>query len=61
MDKFIFLLLAGIIAGFALLRLPLAGTFLSSLIPVFTWIAIIAIIVFSLYLIFKTFLAILGK
>ncbi|MGD7044839.1 hypothetical protein [Jeotgalibacillus proteolyticus] len=61
MDKFIFLLLAGIAAGFALLKVPLAGTFLSSLTPVFTWIAIVAIIVFSLYLIFKAFLAVLGK
>ncbi|TKC18886.1 hypothetical protein [Robertmurraya kyonggiensis] len=61
MDRFILLLLAGILAGFALLRVPLAGTFLASIAPVTNVIGILAILVFSLFLIYKGVMAILGK
>ncbi len=61
MDRFILLLLSGILSGFALLKLPLAGTFLESVAPVTDIIGILAILIFSLFLIFKGIMAILGK
>jgi hypothetical protein len=54
-------MLAGILAGFALIKVPLAGTFLASLSPITTLIGILAIVVFSLFLIFKGLMALLGK
>lgn len=61
MDRFILLLVAGILSGFALLKVPLTGTFLASVTPVTDLIGILAILIFSLYLIFKGIMAILGK
>ena len=61
MDRFILLMLASILAGFALLKVPLAGTFLSGLEPITTLIGILAIVIFSLFLIFKGLMGLLGK
>ena len=61
MDRFILLMLASILAGFALLKVPLAGTFLSSLEPITTLIGVLAIVIFSLVLLFKGLMALLGK
>lgn len=61
MDRLIFLMLAGILAGFALIKVPLAGTFLASLTPITTVIGILAIVIFSLFLIFKAVMALVGK
>jgi len=54
-------MLASILAGFALLRIPLEGTFLASLEPVTTIIGILAVVIFSLVLIYKGFMSLLGK
>jgi hypothetical protein len=54
-------MLAGIIAGFVLVRAPLSGSFLVSVEPITSTIGILAILVFSLYLIYKGIMAILGK
>jgi hypothetical protein len=61
MDRLILTLLAGILAGFALIKVSLAGTFLTSLTPVTSTIGILAVVVFSLFLIYKVIKAILGK
>ncbi len=61
MDRLVFLMLAGILAGFALIKVPLAGTFLASLTQITTVIGILAIVIFSLFLIFKAVMALLGK
>ena len=61
MDRFIFLMLAGVLAGFALLKVPLTGTFLASIEPVTNIIGILAIVIFSLVLIFKGLVALSGK
>ncbi|PUB15231.1 hypothetical protein [Paenisporosarcina sp. OV554] len=61
MDRFILLMLASILAGFALLNVPLTGTFLSGLEPTTTLIGILAIVIFSLFLIFKGLMGLLGK
>ncbi|WRP07791.1 hypothetical protein U9J35_06370 [Rossellomorea aquimaris] len=61
MDRFILLLVAGILSGFALLKVPLEGTFLASITPVTDVIGILAILIFSLFLIYKGILEILGK
>ena len=58
MDRLVFLMLAGIIAGFVLVRAPLSGSFLSSIEPITSTIGILAILVFSLYLIYKGLMAI---
>ncbi|MEE6449166.1 MULTISPECIES: hypothetical protein [Bacillaceae] len=57
----IFLMLASIIAGFALIKMPLAGTFLSSVEPLTDLIGILAILIFSLFLIYKGFMNLIGK
>jgi hypothetical protein len=54
-------MLASILAGFALLKVPLTGTFLSGLEPITNLIGILAIVIFSLLLIFKGLMALLGK
>lgn len=46
MDRLTFLFLAAILAGFALVELPLAGTFLASLAPFTTVVGVLAILVF---------------
>lgn len=61
MDRFILLLLAGILAGFALLSSAVEESFLSSITPVTDVIGVLAILVFSLFLIYKGVMAILGK
>lgn len=61
MDRSILLMLASILAGFALLKVPLEGTFLAGLEPVTNIIGILTIVVFSLFLIFKGLMALLGK
>ena len=61
MDRLIFLMLAGIIAGFVLVKAPLNSSFLESIEPITSTIGILAILVFSLYLIYKGLMAILGK
>ncbi|MGB3260068.1 hypothetical protein [Paenisporosarcina sp.] len=61
MDRFILLMLASILAGFALLKVPLSGTFLSGLEPITNVIGVLAIVIFSLFLIFKGVMALLGK
>ncbi|TDL31284.1 hypothetical protein E2R51_12985 [Jeotgalibacillus sp. S-D1] len=59
MDRFILLLLAGIVAGFALIEVAaaLTGAF-AGLATIITWIGVIAVIVFSIFLIVKALLAI---
>jgi hypothetical protein len=54
-------MLAGILAGFALIKVPLSYTFLASIAPVTTTIGVIAVIIFALYLIYKGLMAIAGK
>ena len=61
MDRFILLMLASILAGFALLKVPLSGTFLAVLEPISNLIGILAIVIFSLVLIYKGLMALLGK
>ncbi|MEH7226282.1 hypothetical protein V7112_20920 [Bacillus sp. JJ1566] len=61
MDKFVFLFVACILAGFALIRVTAYDTVLVSLHSVFTLVGAITIIVFSFVLIFKGILALLGK
>ncbi|MBA2875429.1 hypothetical protein [Thermaerobacillus caldiproteolyticus] len=61
MDNFVFLYLACILAGFALINLPLAGSLLAGIKPVTSLIGILTILVFSLVLIFKGIIALVGK
>ncbi len=61
LDRVTWLLLASVLAGFALLRVPLEGTFLASVEPVTDIIGILAVLVFSLFLIFNGIKALLGK
>ncbi|WP_332629783.1 hypothetical protein [Halalkalibacter flavus] len=61
MSSWIFLMLACILAGFALLNLPLSGTFLAGIDPITTVIGLLAVLVFSLYLITKGVLFIFRK
>ena len=61
MDRFILIMLASILAGFALLKVPLSGTFLAGLEPITNVIGVLAIVTFSLFLIFKGVMALLGK
>ncbi|WML26911.1 hypothetical protein [Neobacillus sp. OS1-33] len=53
MDNRIFLFLATILSGFALIRVPLADSFLDSISPVTDIIGILTILIFSLVLIYK--------
>jgi hypothetical protein len=61
MDKPVLLFLACVLAGFALIKLPLAGSFLASIAPITSVIGILAILVFSLVIIFKGIIALVGK
>jgi hypothetical protein len=61
MDKLALLFLACVLAGFALIKLPLAGTALASIAPVTFYIGILSVLVFSLILIFKGILALIDK
>ncbi len=60
MDRFILVLLAGILSGFALIKVPLTD-FLSSLEPFTTFIGVVAVLVFSLVLIYKGLLALFNR
>ncbi|WP_160725105.1 hypothetical protein [Bacillus sp. USDA818B3_A] len=53
MDNRIFLYLATILSGFALIKVPLAGSFLESVSPVTDILGILTILIFSLVLIYK--------
>ncbi|KMY51006.1 hypothetical protein [Peribacillus loiseleuriae] len=53
MDRMILVFLASLLAGFSLIKVSLAGTFLSSLEPFTTIIGVLAVIVFSLALIYQ--------
>lgn len=53
MDNRIFLFLATILSGFALIKVPLADTFLASISPFTTILGILTVLVFSLVLIYK--------
>lgn len=61
MDRLILLMLASILAGFALIKVPLSGTFLAGLEPITDIIGIVAVLLFSLFLIFKGLMGLLGK
>ena len=61
MDRFILLMLASILAGFALLKVPLSGTFLAGLEPISNLTGILTVVVFSLVLIYKGLMTLLGK
>ncbi|KXH81823.1 hypothetical protein [Sporosarcina sp. HYO08] len=61
MDRFILLMLASILAGFALLKVSLTGTFLAGIEPITNLIGILAILIFSVVLIYKGLMAMLGK
>ncbi|MFT4412317.1 hypothetical protein ACLM5H_00520 [Fredinandcohnia humi] len=61
MDKIIFLFVACIFAGFALLLVSAYDTFLTSLHSIFNLVGVVTIIIFSFVLIFKGILALLGK
>ncbi|MEH7247157.1 hypothetical protein V7114_10290 [Neobacillus niacini] len=60
LDRSPFLFLACIIAGFALLRVPLTG-FFAPLSPLIVLIGILAILLFSLVLIVQGLLCLAGK
>lgn len=53
MDNRIFLFLATILSGFALIRVPLAGSFLESISPFTDILGILTVLVFSFVLIYK--------
>ena len=61
MDRYILLMLASIFAGFALVKVPLSGTFIAGLEPISNIIGILAIVIFSLALIYKGLMALFGK
>lgn len=53
MDNRIFLFLAAILSGFALIKAPLTGSFLESISPVTDILGLLTVLVFSLVLIYK--------
>lgn len=61
MDKFAILYLACILAGFALINLPLENTGLLSFHPVIFLIGVLAVLFFSFVLIVKGIMALVGK
>ncbi len=61
MNGLILLMLAAILSGYMLTKIPLEGTFLAVIAPITSTIGILAIVVFSLFLIFKGVMALLGK
>ncbi|KKI90399.1 hypothetical protein WQ54_20785 [Bacillus sp. SA1-12] len=52
MDNRIFLFLATILSGFALIKVPLAGSFLESVSPFTDILGILTVLVFSLVLLY---------
>lgn len=61
MERLSFVLLAGLLAAFALILVPLEGTFLESVEPITDIIGIVAVIFFSLFLVYKGMKAIFEK
>jgi hypothetical protein len=61
MDNRVFLFLAAIFSGFALIRVPLADSFLESVSPITDIIGILTVLVFSLVLIYKGVRGLFGK
>jgi hypothetical protein len=61
MDNRVFLFLAAIFSGFALIRVPLADSFLESVSPITDIIGILTVLVFSLLLIYKGVRGLSGK
>jgi hypothetical protein len=61
MDRLILLMLASILAGFAIIKVPLSGTFLAGLEPITDIIGIVAVLLFSLFLLYKGLMGLLGK
>jgi hypothetical protein len=61
MDRMILVFLASILAGFALINVPLGGTFLAGLAPFTTIIGVLAVVVFSLVLIYHGLKALFSK
>jgi len=57
----IFLFLAAVLSGFALLRAPFADSFLEVITPVTDIIGLLAILVFALFLIYKGIMNLFGK
>jgi hypothetical protein len=53
MNSWIFLFLAAILAGFALIEVPLTGTFLASIAPFTTVVGVLSVLIFSFVLIYK--------
>jgi hypothetical protein len=61
MDNRVLLFLAAIFSGFALIRVPLADSFLESVSPITDIIGILTVLVFSLLLIYKGVRGLSGK
>ena len=61
MDNRIFLFLATILSGFALIKVPLANSFLESISPVTNILGILTVLIFSLVLIYKGVKSLLNK
>lgn len=61
MDRFVLLMIASLLSGFALINLPLEGSFLSSIEPITDIIGILTVLGFSLYIIYKGIKAILAN
>ncbi|EKN70365.1 hypothetical protein BABA_05636 [Neobacillus bataviensis LMG 21833] len=53
MDNRILLFLAAILSGFALIKVPLANSFLEGVSPVTNIIGILTVLIFSLVIIYK--------
>lgn len=60
MDRIVFLFLAAILAGFALIKVPL-GDFLWQLQPIISIIGVLTVLVFSSVIIFRALMALIGK
>lgn len=61
MDRYPLLFLACIVAGFALLKVPVGGTFLAPLHPLIFILGVLAIMFFSCVLLYQGVMAFLGK
>ncbi|MED4401753.1 hypothetical protein [Metabacillus fastidiosus] len=61
MNYSIFLFLAAILSGFALIQVPIAGTFLASLAPFTTVVGLLTVLIFSLVIIYKGFRHLFNK
>lgn len=54
MSQSMFVFLSAILAGLALIYIPLTGTFLASLTPFVTTIGLLTVLVFSFVIIYKS-------